>query len=180
MRSQIENLKDLGIRGFRGILGSIHMNRLWSFPEPIKLEGALAVSRQLDLAPGLASVLARMGLVEEGKARQFLFPRLRDLRDPFEIGGIQKAVDRIFQAIDRRETIVLYGDYDVDGVTSVALLDRMLKAFGADVRTFLPHRLEEGYGLSEEGVQRCLALHSPKLLDRAGLRNYGRRSDQRN
>ena len=105
-----------------------------------------------------------MGLVEERQARQFLFPRLRDLRDPLEIGGMQKAVDRIFQSIDQRETVVLYGDYDVDGVTSVALLNRMLKAFGADVRTFLPHRLEEGYGLSEDGVQRCLALHSPKLL----------------
>ena len=103
------------------------MNRLWYFPDPMQLEGALAVSRQLDIVPGLASVLARIGLVEEGKARQFLFPRLRDLRDPFEIGGIQKAVDRIFQAIDRREVIVLYGDYDVDGVTSVALLHRVMR-----------------------------------------------------
>ena len=65
---------DLGIRGFRGILASIHMNRLWSFPEPIQLEDALAVSRLLDLAPGLACILAKMGLVEEIRARQFLFP----------------------------------------------------------------------------------------------------------
>ena len=158
------DLKNLGIRGFRGILGSIHMNRLWSFPEPIQMEGALAVSRRLDLVPGLACILAKLGLVEERQARQFLFPWLRDLRDPLEIGGMQQAVDRIFQAIDRHEAIVLYGDYDVDGVTSVALLDRMLKAFGADVRSFLPHRIEEGYGLSEDGVQRCLALHSPNLL----------------
>ncbi len=98
------------------------------------MEGALAVSRQLDIVPGLACVLAKMGLVEEFRARQFLFPRLRDLRDPFEIGGMQKAVDRVFQSIDRQETIVLYGDYDVDGVTSVALLHRMLKAFGANVQ----------------------------------------------
>src|SRR6201995_1820869 len=140
------------------------MNRLWSFPEPIQLEGALAISRQLDLSPGLACILAKIGLVEERQARDFLFPRLRDLRDPLEIAGIQDAVGRIFQAIDRGETVVLYGDYDVDGVTSVALLDRVLKAFGANVRTFLPHRLEEGYGFSEEGVSRCLSLHSPKLL----------------
>ena len=140
------------------------MNRLWYFPDPMQMEGALAVSRQLDMVPELASVLARIGLVEEGKARQFLFPRLRDLRDPFEIGGIRNAVERIFQGVDRREVIVLYGDYDVDGVTSVALLYRMLRAFDADVRTFLPHRLEEGYGLSEEGVQRCLAMHTPHLL----------------
>src|SRR3984885_13336497 len=153
----------LAFAGFVAFLGYC-MNRLWSFPEPIQLEGALAVSRTLDLVPGLARILAKMGLVEEGQARQFLFPRLRDLRDPLEIGGMQKAVDRIFEAIDHRETVVLYGDYDVDGVTSVALLDRMLKAFGVDVRTFLPHRLEEGYGLSEEGGQRCLQLHAPKLL----------------
>ena len=140
------------------------MNRLWHFPDPIQFEGALAVSRQLNMAPGLASVLARMGLAEEGKARQFLFPRLRDLRDPFEIAGIRAAVERIFKAVDRREPVVLYGDYDVDGVTSVAFLYRVMSAFGADVQTFLPHRLEEGYGLSEEGVQRCLASHSPRLL----------------
>jgi single-stranded-DNA-specific exonuclease len=140
------------------------MNRLWSFPEPIQLEGALAISRQLDFAPSLACILAKIGLVEERQARDFLFPRLRDLRDPLEIAGIQSAVERIFQAIDGGEIVALYGDYDVDGVTSVALLERVLKAFGANVRTFLPHRLEEGYGLSEEGVSRCLALHSPKLL----------------
>ncbi len=140
------------------------MNRLWSFPEPMELQGALAVSRQLNFAPSLAGVLARIGLVEEQQARHFFNPRLRELRDPFEINGMRKAVDRIFQAIDRRETIALYGDYDVDGVTSVALLTRVLRVYAADVRTFLPHRLEEGYGLSEEGVQRCLSQHAPKLL----------------
>ncbi|MBV8141128.1 MAG: DHH family phosphoesterase, partial [Verrucomicrobia bacterium] len=140
------------------------MNRLWSFPEPIQSEGALAISRRLDLSPGLAFILAKMGLVEEQRARQFLFPRLRDLGDPLEIAGIKNAVDRIFQSVDCQEAIVLFGDYDVDGVTSVALLQRVLRAFGANVRAFLPHRLEEGYGLSEEAVQRCLALHSPRLL----------------
>jgi single-stranded-DNA-specific exonuclease len=140
------------------------MNRLWSFPEPTELQGALAVSRQLNFAPGLACVLAKIGLVEEQQARQFLNPRLRELRDPFEIAAMGKASDRIFQSIDRHETIALYGDYDVDGVTSVALLTRVLRAYGADVRTFLPHRIEEGYGLSDEGVQRCLSQHAPKLL----------------
>jgi single-stranded-DNA-specific exonuclease len=122
------------------------------------------LARRLDLEPVFASILTRMGLAEEATARQFLFPQLRNLRDPFEIPGIRLATDRIFVAIDTHQKIVLYGDYDVDGVTSVALLYRVLSAFGADVQTFVPHRLEEGYGLSEEAVQRCLATYTPRLL----------------
>ena len=140
------------------------MNRRWSFPDPFLQEGAKALARELDLEPAFASILARMGFGEEATARQFLYPRLRNLRDPFEIGGICPAVDRLFIAVDNRQKIVLYGDYDVDGVTSVALLYRVLKAFGANVRAFLPRRLEEGYGLSDEAVQRCMATCSPRLL----------------
>ena len=134
------------------------MNRCWCFPDPSSQKAASRLARQLDLVPAFGSILARMGLAEETAAREFLFPRLRNLRDPFELAGICSAVDRIFIALDCREKIVLYGDYDVDGVTSVAMLYRVLKAFGADVHTFLPHRLEEGYGLSEEAVQRCLTV----------------------
>lgn len=140
------------------------MNRCWCFPDPSSQKAASRLARQLDLVPAFGSILARMGLAEETAAREFLFPRLRNLRDPFELAGICSAVDRIFIALDCREKIVLYGDYDVDGVTSVAMLYRVLKAFGADVHTFLPHRLEEGYGLSEEAVQRCLTTFSPRLL----------------
>src|SRR6516225_819042 len=140
------------------------MNRCWCFPDPSSQKAASRLARQLDLVPAFGSILARMGLAEETAAREFLFPRLRNLRDPFELAGICSAVDRIFIAIDYRQRIVLYGDYDVDGVTSVALLYRVLKAFGADVHTFLPHRLEEGYGLSEEAVQRCLGTCFPRLL----------------
>jgi single-stranded-DNA-specific exonuclease len=140
------------------------MNRCWCFPDPSPQQNADLLARCLDLEPVFASILARMGLDEEATARQFLFPQLRNLRDPFEITGIRLAADRILAAIDARQKIVLYGDYDVDGVTSIALLYRVLKAFGADVETFVPHRLEEGYGLSEEAVQRCLGTCSPRLL----------------
>ena len=140
------------------------MNRCWCFPDHSSQENADALARRLDLEPVLASILTRMGLAEEATARQFLYPKLRNLGDPFDIGGIRWASDRILVAVDNRQKIVLYGDYDVDGVTSIALLYRVLKAFGADVQTFVPHRLEEGYGLSEEAVQRCLATCSPQLL----------------
>ena len=74
------------------------------------------------------------------------------------------AVDRLLTAIDRRERIALYGDYDVDGVTSLALLTSVLRAYGAEPECFLPSRVDEGYGLSADGVRRCVETHHPQLL----------------
>jgi single-stranded-DNA-specific exonuclease len=74
------------------------------------------------------------------------------------------AVSRLLAALDRRERIVLFGDYDVDGVTSLALLAEMLRAYGGAPELFLPFRMEEGYGLSPESVERCLGQHQPQLL----------------
>src|SRR4051794_37924483 len=77
---------------------------------------------------------------------------------------MRAAVARILGALDSHERIVLFGDYDVDGVTSLALLAEMLRAYGADPALFLPLRMEEGYGLSHESVARCVELHQPQLL----------------
>ena len=74
------------------------------------------------------------------------------------------AVSRILEALDRRERVVLFGDYDVDGVTSLALLAEMLRAYGGAPELFLPVRMEEGYGLSPESIERCLGQHQPQLL----------------
>jgi len=74
------------------------------------------------------------------------------------------AVARILAALDSRERIVLFGYYDVDGVTSLALLAEMLRGYGATPELFLPLRMEEGYGLSRESVERCLEQHRPQLL----------------
>ncbi len=77
---------------------------------------------------------------------------------------MDKAVARILAALDRHEHIVLFGDYDVDGVTSLALLSEILRAYGGAPDLFLPLRMEEGYGLSRESVERCLEQHHPQLL----------------
>lgn len=77
---------------------------------------------------------------------------------------MERAVARIMEAIEQRESIVLFGDYDVDGVASLALLAEMLRAYGSSPELFLPHRMEEGYGLSHESVERCLRTYHPKLL----------------
>ncbi len=138
--------------------------RIWRFPDQPPSEPLLGALRELQISPVLLSVLARAGVTTPEEAGGFLHPRLRQLSDPFAIAGLRTAAERILQAIDRNERVVLYGDYDVDGITSVALLARLLREYGLSAGTFLPLRLEEGYGLSAEGVERCLATFLPTLL----------------
>ena len=140
------------------------MQRRWIFPGT---EGNLAVghlSRELDIPDFVARVLIRNGLGDFDAATSFLQPRLRQLEDPFLLPEMEQAVGRIRRAIESGEEIVLYGDYDVDGVASLALLQRIFTAFGARVNCFLPLRAEEGYGLSPSGVARCFEESPPELL----------------
>ena len=112
----------------------------------------------------IARFLQRKGISSEAEALDFLRPRLRNLADPFLLPEMAAAVERILRALDQGERIVLYGDYDVDGVTSLALLHEMLSAYGASPAPFLPSRMEEGYGLSREGIERCCQTLRPQLL----------------
>ncbi len=120
--------------------------------------------REAGIAPWVAECLVRRGLSEPEVAGRFLKPLLRTLSDPFLLPGMEAAAARVLAAVEKRERIVLYGDYDVDGVTSLALLTRLLRAYGAEVATFLPHRVDEGYGLSADGVARCIEECRPELL----------------
>ena len=114
--------------------------------------------------PCIANLLKRKGFSSVEEVSAFLQPRLRSLGDPFLLPNMRPAIDRILRAIDRHERIVLFGDYDVDGVTSLALLDEMLRAYSAGPELFLPLRMEEGYGLSRESVERCWEQHHPQLV----------------
>lgn len=116
--------------------------------------------------PCIARVLMRKGFASIAEIENFLRPRLSELSDPFLLPQMKAAVKRIFEALDRQERIVLFGDYDVDGVTSLALLSEMLRAYPATAGPdlFLPLRMEEGYGLSRESIERCLEQHKPQLL----------------
>ena len=122
------------------------------------------LASQLGLPPALAQVLVNRGYRGEAAAQRFLQPQLRQLADPFDLPDMAPAVDRIRTALQQHERIVIYGDYDVDGVTSSALLVNVLRAAGAVVENFLPNRLDEGYGLSAEGLARCCAEFRPQLL----------------
>jgi len=106
----------------------------------------------------------RKGFASAEEVDAFLQPRLKALGDPFLLPNMKFAVERILRAVDTQERIVLFGDYDVDGVTSLALLAEMLRGYGTNPDLFLPLRMEEGYGLSSESVSRCCELHRPRLL----------------
>ncbi len=136
----------------------------WIFADDNHADLAASLCGELRLAPFLASMLCRRGITCADDANRFLFPKLKSLSDPFLLPNMRAAIERILTAIDRKERIVLYGDYDVDGVTSLALFTRVLRAFGADPKPFLPLRMDEGYGLSNDGIARCVNTLQPQLL----------------
>lgn len=140
------------------------MQRRWIFPSNERNLATQRLCRDLKLPDFLARILVRNGCGEPEDAEAFLQPLLKNLSDPNLLPNMPAAADRVIEAVKRRESIVLYGDYDVDGVTSLALLKRILGAMGGQVDCFLPHRADEGYGLSAAGVERCFEEFSPGLL----------------
>jgi single-stranded-DNA-specific exonuclease len=125
---------------------------------------AFELARALDLHPQIASLLWQRGFRGLEQVRAFLDPRLQTLGDPFALTDLRRAAERILQAIAAREKMVIFGDYDVDGITSSALMWRVLRRLGGEVENFLPLRMEVGYGLSQEGVERCVEQHQPAVL----------------
>lgn len=122
------------------------------------------LAQQLKISPLLAQCLLNRGLSEPEPISCFLEPRLKNLADPFLLPNMRAAVDRLCAARERGETLVIFGDYDVDGVTSTTLLMEVLGALGWKVHAYLPHRMDEGYGLSQAGVENCLAKFPATLL----------------
>ena len=112
-------------------------------------EGADVLAQAAGLNPIVAALLVDRGIDSPSKVREFLVPRLASLGDPLELPGMKEAVQRLFTAIDVKHRVILYGDYDVDGVTSMSLMHLILKAYCLPTHLFLPHRMEEGYGLSQ-------------------------------
>jgi single-stranded-DNA-specific exonuclease len=140
------------------------MQRRWILPT---IPDALLTRRlavELGIPDVVAILLSARGFSTADEATLFLDPRLASLRPPEEIPGIPEAVERIIEAIRSKERITLYGDYDVDGVSSLTILCRYLRAAGGNVECFIPDRAAEGYGLSTAGVARCLRETIPSLV----------------
>lgn len=114
---------------------------------------ARKLSDELDISHIASRILVSRGLRETEQAKKFLKPSLSDLFDPFLMSQMDRAVDRIVEALKGNQRIMVYGDYDVDGITSTALVFLVLNRLGANVSYYLPNRLVEGYGISEDGLQ---------------------------
>ncbi|MBI4664496.1 MAG: single-stranded-DNA-specific exonuclease RecJ [Verrucomicrobia bacterium] len=122
------------------------------------------LAKELDLSALAAQCLLNRGLSEPESARRFLQPQLKHLSDPSLLPAMNAAVERLWRAREEGEPLVIFGDYDVDGVSSAALLIEVLERLGWKVNCYLPSRLDEGYGLSQDGVENCLAKFPTKLL----------------
>src|SRR5438552_545682 len=140
------------------------MQDRWILPPGEDLNAGAIAWNEICGSECIARLLFRKRFGSTAEVQTFLRPRLSSLSDPFLLRQMRAAVTRILCAMDSHERIVLFGDYDVDGVTSLALLAEMLRGYGATPELFLPLRLEEGYGLSHESVERCLEQYRPQLL----------------
>ncbi len=125
---------------------------------------AQRLARQLGISTLLAQCMLNRGLTDAESIQKFLEPRLAHLSDPFSLPNMHAAVERLFDALKKHEPVVVFGDYDVDGVTSTALLVELFKCVGLKVDFYLPKRLDEGYGLSQRAVANCLEHFPTKLL----------------
>lgn len=118
---------------------------------------------QLNVSKLIATLLVHRGITNFEEAKQFFRPQLEELHNPFLMKDMQKAVDRICQAIQHQEKILIYGDYDVDGTTAVALLSTFLKKITPHIYTYIPDRYTEGYGVSDQGIDYA-AQHQITLI----------------
>lgn len=120
-------------------------------------ERAASLARVLGVSPILAALLINRGYVDEQAARVFLSPTYDQLHEPYSMLGMKEAVARLQRAIEAREPILIYGDYDVDGTTGTAVLLRALKLLGANTGFHIPHRFTEGYGIRQAALEKAVA-----------------------
>lgn len=140
------------------------MSKHWKF-KPCDDSLAEHFFQTLDKIPKpLAALLVQRGCKTTADAELFINPALSTLRDPFEMPNIDKAAARVRRALDAGEKITVFGDYDVDGVCSTALLVRVLRELGGNISAYIPSRFDDGYGLSADALTACIAEHKPSLI----------------
>lgn len=126
----------------------------WNYepPTPERQKAAKELGEKIGMSPILANLLIQRGIKTESAAKRFFRPMLNELIDPFLMNDMDVAVDRLNDAMGRKERIMIYGDYDVDGCTAVALVYKFLQQFYSNIEYYIPDRYEEGYGVSHKGI----------------------------
>jgi single-stranded-DNA-specific exonuclease len=132
------------------------MEKRWNL-KPVDPQKVITLQEHLKISPVLCTMLTQRGIESYEEARRYFRPSLQDLHDPFLMKDMRKAVDRIVTALHNKEKILVYGDYDVDGTTSVACMYRFLKSLEANAEFYLPHRYKEGYGVSKAGIEYAIS-----------------------
>ena len=145
------------------------MNKKWQIYE-VDEEKVEEISKKYELNKLLATILTNRNIVKEEDIRLFLNPTREDFHDPFLIKDMDIAVNRIIKAINENEKVTIYGDYDVDGITSITVLKSFLKDRGLEVSTYIPNRLDEGYGLNKNAVEQ-IAKNGTSLMITVDCRN---------
>ncbi|WP_306572194.1 single-stranded-DNA-specific exonuclease RecJ [Segatella buccae] len=130
------------------------MHFKWNYQTstPDERQAADELGEKLNMSPTLAQLLIRRGITTESAAKRFFRPQLADLINPFLMKDMDVAVDRLNDAMGRKERILVYGDYDVDGCTAVALVYKFLQQFYSNIGYYIPDRYDEGYGVSKKGI----------------------------
>ena len=141
------------------------MHFKWNYEPPTSDRTAAAkeLAEKIGMSPILADLLIQRGIKTESAAKRFFRPMLNELIDPFLMNDMDVAVDRLNDAMGRKERIMVYGDYDVDGCTAVALVYKFLQQFYSNMEYYIPDRYEEGYGISKKGLD-IAAEHDVKLI----------------
>jgi single-stranded-DNA-specific exonuclease len=135
----------------------------WKLKEPADEKAVLALADSLNVSSVLASLLINRGVTNFFEAKSYFRPSLESLHDPFLMDGMHDAAQRVIRALTGNEKICVYGDYDVDGTCSAALMYLFLKELGAQVETYIPNRLTEGYGMSVQSID-IIHQHGVKLI----------------
>ena len=130
------------------------MTHKWNYQPitPEQAEASQQLAQELGISPILGKLLVERGITTAADARKFFRPQLPDLYDPFLMKDMDIAVERLNKAMGKKERILVYGDYDVDGTTAVALVYKFIQQFYSNLDYYIPDRYNEGYGISKKGV----------------------------
>ena len=135
----------------------------WRFRDS-DIDGSLALAAEVGVSPFAAQLLINRGIKTAAEAKAYLYPTFDELHSPFELADMDKAVERIHTAISRGEKICVYGDYDADGTTATALLRNTFRQMDVPADYYIPNRFDEGYGLSEDTIEKIQNKKKAKLL----------------